>query len=945
MKTGLYEKLPTEVHHSQFQRECDQRTFAESSGGGTQDEERNLWMPGGMRTEEACQRPYEEVAQQLGTDLRRGLSWREANRRLVSLGPNEFEVRQEEPLWKKYSEQFKNPLIVLLLASAVVSICMQQFDDAFSITAAIIIVVTVAFVQEYRSEKSLEELNKLVPPACHCLRDGQAETFLAKNLVPGDVVILNVGDRVPADLRLFSACDLMIDESSFTGETEPSAKVTTPLAKAGNGIASKHNVAFMGTLVRYGNGRGIVINTGEKSEFGDIFKMMQAEEAPKTPLQKSMDSLGKQLSLYSFGIIGLIMLLGWIQGRPVLEMFNIGVRWARLDPSVGECILLPALAAAPILKSAFQNVIPQFSAGHPRVETWNVTGSLAIGALGNNSVASTALAFLSLSRSLQCHMIDIAGAVRSIQDIFTICCALCSRPFQIIAKDLSEMPHDFAMYERVFKLMGIYDVRNHYVRLQEIPFSSEHKMMAVKVIPKFGGEQEQYFVKGALSKILAHCTHYSSHGVAVPMSTERASQYIKEAQFMGRKGLRGKSLRSDVLLSLASGTHLNQLKFLGLVGILDPPRPGVREAIETLHSSGVNVKMLTGDAEETACTVAARLGLHAAGNVVLSGDQLDTMTDMELQRIIGSVSVFYRTAPGHKLRIVKALQKNHYIVGMTGDGVNDGAALKKADIGIAMGKIGTDVCKEAADMILVDDDFFTIMAAIEEGKGIFYNIRNFVMFQLSTSIAALSLIALSTLMKIPNPLNAMQILWINIIMDGPPAQSLGVEPVDHDVLKQPPRNTKQPMITRDLIFNVVLSSLIIILGTLFIFRNEMSDQMVTPRDTTMTFTCFVFFDMFNALSCRRLVFCFQTKSVFTIGFFSNKMFLLAVAFSVIGQMLVIYFPPLQRVFQTEALTFQDIALLVGVSSTVFIVSELKKFLERSISRRVRKKQFFGSDFV
>ncbi|CAN7991005.1 unnamed protein product, partial [Ixodes hexagonus] len=903
----------------------------ESSGGGAHDGEKDLWMPGGMRTEEACQRPYEEVAQQLGTDLRRGLSWREANHRLSSLGPNEFEVRQEEPLWKKYSEQFKNPLIVLLLASAVVSICMQQFDDAFSITAAIIIVVTVAFVQEYRSEKSLEELNKLVPPACHCLRDGQAETFLAKNLVPGDIVILNVGDRVPADLRLFSACDLMIDESSFTGETEPSAKVTVPLAKPGNGIASKHNVAFMGTLVRYGNGRGIVINTGEKSEFGDIFKMMQAEEAPKTPLQKSMDSLGKQLSLYSFGIIGLIMLLGWIQGRPVLEMFNIGVSLAVAAIPEGLPIVVTVTLALGVMRMAKRKAIIKKL---PTVETLgcvNVVCSDKTGTLTKNEMTVCSI------MTSELYHAEVRLPTFAVCVFFSFCqqCGCICNNADILGSELRGQPTEGSLLAVAHK-MGIYDVRNHYVRLQEIPFSSEHRMMAVKVIPKYSSFKFCRFAAWFTNRALERAQH-----VLLIMMHRRVT--CEERQNLNDQYLK--------VLSLASGTHLNQLKFLGLVGILDPPRPGVREAIETLHSSGVNVKMLTGDAEETACTVAARLGLHAAGNVVLSGDQLDGMTDMELQRIIGSVSVFYRTAPGHKLRIVKALQKNHYIVGMTGDGVNDGAALKKADIGIAMGKIGTDVCKEAADMILVDDDFSTIMAAIEEGKGIFYNIRNFVMFQLSTSIAALSLIALSTLMKIPNPLNAMQILWINIIMDGPPAQSLGVEPVDHDVLKQPPRNTKQPMITRDLIFNVVLSSLIIILGTLFIFRNEMSDQMVTPRDTTMTFTCFVFFDMFNALSCRSqasLPLCNQgsrTKSVFTIGFFSNKMFLLAVAFSVIGQMLVIYFPPLQRVFQTEALTFQDIALLVGVSSTVFIVSELKKFLERSISRRVRKKQFFGSDFV
>ncbi|CAG2058131.1 unnamed protein product, partial [Timema podura] len=335
------------------------------------------------------------------------------------------------------------------------------------------------------------------------------------------------------------------------------------------------------------------------------------------------------------------------------------------------------------------------------------------------------------------------------------------------------------------------------------------------------------------------------------------------------------------------------------------------------------------------------VGLDTLHSQVLSGDQIDTMTDHQLDQIVGNVSVFYRVTPRHKLCIVKAFQRNGSIVGMTGDGVNDGVALKKADIGIAMGKNGTDVCKEAADMILINDDFSTIIAAIEEGKGIFYNIRNFVRFQLSTSIAALSLIALATLMGIPNPLNAMQILWINIIMDGPPAQSLGVEPVDKDVIKQKPRNVKEPMITRSLIINVLLSAWIIICGTLWVFKKEMSDNIITPRDTTMTFTCFVFFDMFNALSCRS-----QTKSIFSIGLLSNRMFLLAVTLSVVGQLFVIYFPPLQMVFQTEALTLGDIVFLTSLTSTVFIFSELKKLVERQIEKRQKPSSWKNElDFV
>ncbi|XP_023711698.1 calcium-transporting ATPase type 2C member 1 isoform X2 [Cryptotermes secundus] len=893
---------------------------------GYVEEHQEMWLT----TSEASTLGAEEVAARLRADLRIGLRWREAELRRQLAGYNELTVREEEPTWKKYIEQFRNPLIMLLLASALVSVCMRQFDDAVSITVAIIIVVTVAFVQEYRSEKSLEELTKLVPPTCHCLREGQLETFLARNLVPGDVVHINVGDRVPADIRLFEAIDLAIDESSFTGETEPAAKMTTPVLKT-NGHTSKKNIAFMGTLVRCGNGKGIVVNTGEKSEFGEVFKMMQAEEAPKTPLQKSMDILGTQLSFYSFCIIGLIMVLGWIQGRPILDMFTIGVSLAVAAIPEGLPIVVTVTLALGVMRMAKRNAIVKKL---PTVETLgcvNVICSDKTGTITKNEMTVTVIV------TSDGYLAEVSGAgyndqgeihihkcdsfERARESIYTLLEVGCVCNNAVINSDtLLGQPTEGALLAAGMK-HGMYAVADKYVRLQEYPFSSEQKMMAVKCVPKYGDSKEElYFVKGALEKVLQQCTKYAANGVHHPLNTKKEQDYLAEAYEIGRKGLR--------VVGMARGSSLQDLVYVGLVGICDPPRPFVRESIQTLLQSGVKVKLVTGDAQETATAIASMIGLDTIHSQVLSGDQIETMPEHQLEQAVGSVSVFYRVTPRHKLCIVKALQRNGIIVGMTGDGVNDGVALKKADIGIAMGKNGTDVCKEAADMILVDDDFHTIISAIEEGKGIFYNIRNFVRFQLSTSIAALSLIALATLMGIPNPLNAMQILWINIIMDGPPAQSLGVEPVDKDVVKQKPRDVKEPMITRSLIVNVLLSAFIIIAGTLWVFKKEMSDNIITPRDTTMTFTCFVFFDMFNALSCRS-----QTKSIFTIGLCSNRMFLLAVTLSVVGQLLVIYFPPLQMVFQTEALMLTDILFLVSLTSTVFIISEVKKLLERHLEKR------------
>ncbi|KAK7879565.1 hypothetical protein WMY93_033726 [Mugilogobius chulae] len=903
-----------------------------------------------LSSKKASELPVNEVACILQADLQRGLSHDEVARRRRYHGWNEFDISEEEPLWRKYISQFKDPLILLLLASAVISVLMRQFDDAFSITVAIIIVVTVAFVQEYRSEKSLEELGKLVPPECHCVREGALEQRLARDLVPGDTVCLSVGERVPADLRLFEAADLSVDESSLTGETTPCSKSSAPTVSNGD-MASRQNIAFMGTLVRCGKAKGIVIGTGENSEFGEVFKMMQAEEAPKTPLQKSMDLLGKQLSLYSFGIIGVIMLVGWLQGKRILDMFTIG----------GLPIVVTVTLALGVMR-----MVPEES---HRQETAH-RGDAHPGSVLFQSG-------LDLSLCPQVSGVGYNGAgevVLNGEVIHGILVFVCGKDHRVgcVCNDsvirnhaLLGRPTEGALIALAMK-MGLESLQQEYVRVEEVPFSSEQKWMAVRCVHRTQQDKPGlFYVKGAFEQVIRFCSSYQSHGATLPLNHQQRELYQQQISYMGSAGLR-----------------------------------------------------------------AGRLGLYSKGCQVLSGDEVDALDLQQLSQMVSRIAVFYRASPRHKLKIVKSLQNIGAVVAMTGDGVNDAVALKAADIGVAMGKSGTDVCKEAADMILVDDDFQTIMSAIEEGKGIYNNIKNFVRFQLSTSIAALTLISLATLMNFPNPLNAMQILWINIIMDGPPAQSLGVEPVDRDVIRKPPRNISDSILTRSLLVKVLVSAVIIVCGTplrllervlvsaviivcgtLYVFWRELQDNEITPRDTTMTFTCFVFFDMFNALSsrsqtrmvhelglCSNRAFCrvsssfcsclfmfvllvsdpdgpelgSATRMVHELGLCSNRAFCRvssspgwstswasavigafcgAVLASIMGQLLVIYFPPLQSVFQTESLSltgqwtlperyrylsffnpqllfvFQT-ALLVVLTSSVCIVSEFIKKVER-----------------
>ncbi|XP_010566298.1 PREDICTED: calcium-transporting ATPase type 2C member 1 isoform X3 [Haliaeetus leucocephalus] len=846
-----------------------------------------------LSSKKASELPVDEVASILQANLQNGLKNCEVCHRRAFHGWNEFDISEDEPLWKKYISQFKNPLIMLLLASAVISVLMHQFDDAVSITVAILIVVTVAFVQEYRSEKSLEELSKLVPPECHCVREGRVEHTLARDLVPGDTVCLSVGDRVPADLRLFEAVDLSIDESSLTGETAPCSKSTAPQPAATNGdLTSRSNIAFMGTLVRCGKAKGIVIGTGENSEFGEVFKMMQAEEAPKTPLQKSMDLLGKQLSLYSFGIIGVIMLVGWLQGKHILDMFTIGVSLAVAAIPEGLPIVVTVTLALGVMRMVKKRAIVKKL---PIVETLgccNVICSDKTGTLTKNEMTVT-------------HIFTSDGQHAEVTGVGY-------NRFGEVMLD-GEIIHGYnnPSISKIVEAGCVCNdalIRNN--TLMGKPTEGALIALAMKDKP------EVCFMKGAYEQVIRYCTSYNCKGQTLPLVQQQREQYQQEKTSMGSAGLR--------VLALASGPELGQLTFLGLVGIIDPPRTGVKEAVTTLITSGVAIKMITGDSQETAVAIASRLGLYSKNSQAISGEEIDDLDIQQLSQITPKVAVFYRASPRHKLKIIKSLQNNGAVVAMTGDGVNDAVALKAADIGVAMGQTGTDVCKEAADMILVDDDFQTIMSAIEEGKGIYNNIKNFVRFQLSTSIAALTLISLATLMNFPNPLNAMQILWINIIMDGPPAQSLGVEPVDKDVIRKPPRNLKDSILTKNLIVKILVSSIIIVCGTLFVFWRELRDNVITPRDTTMTFTCFVFFDMFNALSSRS-----QAKSVFEIGLCSNKMFCYAVLGSIMGQLLVIYFPPLQKVFQTESLSVLDLLFLLGLTSSVCIVTEIIKKFERS----------------
>jgi len=885
-----------------------------------------------LSCESAAVTEVNEVISVLGVHPDKGLSSLDASRRRNFHGFNEVTGNEAEPIWKKYLDQFNNPFILLLLASALISILMKQFDDAVSITVAIVIVVTVGFVQEYRSEKTLERMGALLPPTCRVLREGQVHHILARYLVPGDVVSLEIGDRVPADVRLIKVNELSVDESSFTGEPVSKHKIVSCVKSHGHQtlhISDMSNVAFQGTLVTNGNGQGIVISTGENSQFGELFRMMREEETPRTPLQKSMDTLGKQLSIYSIGVIFMIMAIGCWQGREVMVMFNVGVSLAVAAIPEGLPIVVTVTLAFGVMRMAKRQAIVKRL---PTVEALGCVDFICSDKTGtlttNDMTVYCDRTSHDILKEAVAPLIDTNDKKDNSVEALMEVAVLCNNAFiedggQVIGSSSTER----ALLKHAVKL-GYGNISHQFERLTEVPFSSDRKFMSVQCRSKLNSSVNQY-VKGAIEEILPKCNQFAANGSKHHFDDKHRLAVEHANESLASRGLR--------VLAFARGRTLVDLEFVGLFGLHDPPRPGVDESIKLLQNSNVRVCMITGDGKETASAISHALAIQTDGKVLLSGAEVDAMSDVELQRLADKVCCYYRANPLHKRRIVTALKSNGHVVGMTGDGVNDGVAVKSADVGISMGKSGTDVCKEAADMILLDDNFSTILSAIEEGKCIFYNIRNFVRFQLSTSIAALMLISISTILDRPNPLNPMQILWINIIMDGPPAQSLGLEPVDPDVIKKPPRKISEPILTRSLLENILLSAFIIICGTLWVYKMTMEDDHMTARETTMTFTCFVFFDMFNALSSRS-----QDKLISEIGFFSNKVFCVAVALSLLGQLAVIYFPPLQYIFQTEALAFEDLVLLACLSSSVFIICEAKKLLHRYYSQgKLNKSSIFS----
>uniref|UniRef100_A0A7S4M3N9 Calcium-transporting ATPase n=1 Tax=Vannella robusta TaxID=1487602 RepID=A0A7S4M3N9_9EUKA len=789
---------------------------------------------------------------------------------------------------------------------------MGEIADAIGIFIAVTIVNFVGFYQEYKSEKSVEALKNLTAHHCSVVRDGTIHTILAEDLVVGDIVPIESGYRTPADLRLLQAVNLYVDESILTGETEPREKFDHPVESD-----EKDNMLFMGTMCVSGRGRGVVTSTGRNTLLGKISDIIQNIESVKTPLQLKMAEIGKQLSILAFAIVAVIFILGVIQKKDMLDMFTIGVSLAVAAIPEGLPIVVTVTLALGVTRMAGRKAIvrklPAVEAlGAATVICSDKTGTLTKNQMtithvysdseytvGGIGYSPTGDFFSSNQRINPQEHPDLTDLLQSAM--------LCNNAQFEERNHLIGQPTEGAILTAGFKA-GLSDPRESYTRLDEIPFSSKTQIMFTKY--DMGRGDHLYHVKGSVERVLEHCKFFSESGETLALTESKANQIHEHAVLFGRAALR--------VVAVARGKNPNNLVFLGLLGMIDPPKEGVRKAIRIATDSGVKVVMITGDSKETAIAVAKKISVADDQSLAFSSEELVGSNEQQLASIVDHVSVFYRVSPEHKMNIVKAFQDRGHVVAMTGDGVNDAPALKIADIGIAMG-LGTDAAKEASEMILVDDNLSTIIAAIEEGKSIYNNIKNFLRFQLTTSIATLSMIAASTIFGFPSPLNPIQILWINIIMDGPPAQSLGVEPFDQAVLSQPPRKAKDPIFTAEMILSICITATVMVFGTLATFYYHLDEDNLA-RASTIAFTTFVMFQLFNAMNCRS-----ETRSAFKLGLTSNKFFILAILGCLIMQLAAIYFPWFQLLFETESIGFSDLYYSTLIGSSVFFMDEIRKY--------------------
>lgn len=859
-----------------------------------------------------------------------GLTGSEARKRLERYGPNELQETRRISPWQILLEQFKNVLIIILLIATVISFFLGHGLESVVIAVIVLFAVLLGFVQEYRAERAIEALRQMTAPTATVMRDGEEVRIPARELVPGDVILLSTGDRIPADARLIEAINLQVEESALTGESVPVEKHVHPLGYDNLPLGDRRNMVYAGTSVTYGRGRALVVATGMHTEFGKIARMLQTVETVRTPLQENLDRVGNVLARAAFVVVGLIVALGLLRGQPVIDMLIFGIALAvAVVPEALPAVVTISLAIG-VQKMAKRNALIRRL---PAVETLGSTSVICTDKTG--TLTKNEMTVRTVFTAGQSFVISGAGYAPDgeffLEDrpvappeplLLTLKAAALASDARLLKKEegswaIKGDPTEGALIVAAAKA-GLWkdalDAENP--RIHEIPFSSETKRMTTL---HQTAEDATAYAKGAPEVILEGCDFVLSADGVQPLDDARREQIMRQAQDMASQALRvlGVAFKPGATPDNAA----TGMTFLGLIGMIDPPRPEARDAIATCVQAGIRPVMITGDHPLTAQAIARDLGLLDGGRIV-AGAELEAMSDEQLKRQVQNISVYARVSPAHKLRVVTAWQANGHIVAMTGDGVNDAPALKRADIGVAMGITGTDVTKEAAAMTLTDDNFASIVAAVEEGRGVFSNIKKYLMYLLSSNIGEIGLMAGATLLGLPLPLSAVQILYVNLATDGLPALALAVDPPEEDLMKRKPRNPRIGIFTRPVVTLMALGGVWSALVNLGLFIWALNSGRGLEQAMTMTFVSLVLIQFFKAYNFRS-----DRHSVLRRPF-ANKWLNLAIIWELVLLSLIVYLPFLHDAFGTYALSPTDWLIVAGLAVTVVPVLELAKWMER-----------------
>jgi Ca2+-transporting ATPase len=863
-----------------------------------------------------------------------GLSNQEAQHRLAEYGPNELQAAHRISPWALFLQQFKNVLIIILLIATALSAFLGHEIEAIAIAVIVLLAVLLGFVQEYRAERAIEALRQMAAPTASVLRDGLEIEIPARELVPGDVIILRAGDKIPADARLIEAVNLQIEEAALTGESVPVEKTTAPLNSPNPPLGDRINIAFAGTAATYGRGRAVVVATGMNTEFGKIAQMLETVETGRTPLQENLDKVGRSLAWAALVVVALIVAMGLLRGQPFVEMLIFGVALAvAVVPEALPAVVTISLAIGVQRMVRRHALMRRLSA----VETLGSTSVICSDKTGTLTKDEMTIRKVYVAG----NVLEVSGAGYEPKGEYL----LNDAPFEpsgelkkllwaaALASDahivhqpqghwgIKGDPTEGAMVVAAAKIgLDKDDLDVRFPRINEIPFTSETKRMTT--LHK-SGQGVIAYSKGASEIILDTCTKQLTDNGETSLDVAGRTAILEVAHRMAGEALRVLAVASKSNAELESAER--EMTFLGLVGMIDPPRLEAKAAVQTCENAGIKAVMITGDHPITAQAIARELGILKAGRVV-TGDELEVMTDAELERDVQNIEVYARVSPAHKLRVVAALQKKGQIVAMTGDGVNDAPALKKADIGIAMGITGTDVSKEAAAMTLTDDNFASIVAAVEEGRGIFSNIKKYLMYLLSSNLGEIGLMGVATLAGMPLPLSAVQILFVNLFTDGLPALALAVDPPEKDLMRRRPRNPRTGIFTRPVVALMTAGgiwSTIVNLG-LFIWARQSGRSI--EEAMTMTFMSLVLIQFFKAYNFRS-----DRHSVLNKPF-ANKWLNWAILAELLVLLVIVYLPILHRPFGTYSLPLVDWIIVIVLAFSVSPVLEVVKWFERRVYR-------------